>query len=212
MNARKISSSLAPWGAAWLLNLLTACTTPAAQSPLEVTLGEVREGGQLGTIVLAEKMRGVAPLSTPDRVELRFRYLGPTEKTSALASGQFKRQAGLKLRAESGCNLIYVMWRAAPAVELYVAVKSNPGMRTHKECGNGGYTRLKAIRSRPVATFTDKREHRLSAVIRRNILLVVADGELVWAGPLPPAAQRAIGHVGVRTDNVSLDFSLTTPP
>ena len=212
MNAQPILCGLMPCVAVWLLSFLTACATPSGPPPLEVTLGEVQKGGQLGQIVRADKMRGVSPLPTSDRVGIRFRYLGPTDKTSALASGQIKRQAGLKLRAESGCNLIYVMWRAEPVVELYVAVKSNPGLRTHKECGNGGYTRLKAIRSRPIGTFADQREHVLSAVIRRHVLLVEVDGELVWAGFLPPAAQQAIGHVGVRTDNVSLDFALTTTP
>jgi hypothetical protein len=47
----------------------------------------------------------------PDQIaELRFQYLGPSADSKPLASGTLRRQIGLKLKAEDGCNLIYAMW------------------------------------------------------------------------------------------------------
>ena len=38
------------------------------------------------------------------RSALAFTFRGDTERTRALASGQIRRQVGLKLRAANGCN------------------------------------------------------------------------------------------------------------
>src|SRR5690349_4283787 len=69
------------------------------------------------------KMRAVVPGSDGDAAELRFTYDGSSEGVAPLASGQVRRQIGIKLRAENGCNLVYVMWRLEPKAQLVVSVK-----------------------------------------------------------------------------------------
>ena len=46
--------------------------------------------------------------------EIRFRYLGPSNETKPLASGELRRQIGLKLRAEDACNLLYAIPAPSP--------------------------------------------------------------------------------------------------
>src|SRR6202044_499948 len=42
--------------------------------------------------------------------EIRFRYLGASQESKPLASGELRRQIGLKLQAEDACNVVYAMW------------------------------------------------------------------------------------------------------
>ena len=50
--------------------------------------------------------------SASDQIaEVHFKYLGPSQDSRPLASGDLRRQIGLKLRAQDSCNLIYAMWR-----------------------------------------------------------------------------------------------------
>ena len=67
-------------------------------------------------------MRAVAPRTTGDGAELRFTYHGQTEARTKLANGEERTQVGIKLRAEDGCNLVYVMWRIDPTPKLAVSV------------------------------------------------------------------------------------------
>ena len=91
-------------------------------------------------------MRGYALGAGGDAAALTFTYQGEAENTRELASGELRRQLGLKLRAQDGCNVVYVMWRLDPTPKLEVSVKFNPGKRTHEECGADGYTKVKPAR------------------------------------------------------------------
>jgi hypothetical protein len=131
---------------------------------------------------------------------------GATEKARALASGQERRQVGLKLRAQDGCNLVYVMWRLDPKPKLEVSVKRNPGQRTAKECGADGYTKVKPQRTKQLPSLIDDREHELRAEIAGSSLVATVDGETVWEGMLPELAGELRGPAGVRSDNLSLEL------
>ena len=75
-------------------------------------------------------------------VEIRFTYLGSSAKSKPLASGELRRQIGIKLRAENTCNLVYAMWHIEPDSRVAVSIKRNPGMSTHEQCHAGGYINL----------------------------------------------------------------------
>jgi hypothetical protein len=177
-----------------------------------VTSGEVGKTGQGRMRIDGPKMRAVAPAFSGDVGELRFFYRGKTEEVAPLASGQIRQQVGLKLRAKDGCNLVYVMWRIDPKPGIEVQVKSNPGKRVHKECGTRGYLKRTARRSTPVPPLVPGSEHRLRAEIKGQELVVSADGEVVWEGDLGTEARDLTGPVGIRSDNVALDFALLGGP
>src|SRR5262249_50917915 len=86
------------------------------RAQLCVTNGAVAAGpGDKLAIEGASARAVVHDTPTADQAaEIRFQYLGPSRDTRRLASGEVRRQIGLKLRAESGCNLIYAMWRIEP--------------------------------------------------------------------------------------------------
>src|SRR5580692_4123572 len=73
---------------------------------------EADSGGRLS--VSNAEVRAVSRRGIARAAELRFTFLGPSAETSLLRSGQLRRQLGLKLRAQNGCNLVYVMWRIEP--------------------------------------------------------------------------------------------------
>ncbi len=106
----------------------------------------VLPGGQLAIDTPSSRAVVRAAAETPaDQIaEIRFRYLGPASTSKPLASGELRRQIGLKLRAEDTCNLIYVMWHIEPDARVAVSVKRNVGMRTHEQCHAGGYLNMKA--------------------------------------------------------------------
>jgi hypothetical protein len=166
-----------------------------SRAQLCVTEGTLEDlpAGRIGISV--PKMRTVVAATTPPIAEARFTYLGPTDKTAPLASGQVRRQIGLKLRAENGCNLVYVMWRIEPESQLVVSVKHNPGQRVHAECGARGYRNIKARRAVPVPAIVPGSSHVLMAQLQGEELQVLADG--VLGGE----ALSFDGPVGMRTDN-----------
>lgn len=175
---------------------------------LRMTLGEVEPLKSGRFRITDSKARGVLDHSDGSRASLDFVYHGPSKATAKLGSGAVVRQVGLKLNAQDGCNLLYVMWREAPKPEIYVASKLNPGAKRHEECGNGGYQRLEAIRSEPVGTFDDGKGHRLSAVIAEGTLTVRLDGDVVWRGRVPAGALSLRGPAGFRTDNGEFEVAL----
>jgi hypothetical protein len=181
---------------------------PVPADKLCVTEGEARPGHDGAFSVDTAKMRAYVNGWTSQAVEARFTYLGPTEETSKLGSGEVREQFGLKLRAQNACNLVYAMWRFTPQSRVVVSVKSNPGQSTSAECGNDGYTNLKAAHSAPLPPVNKGGKHELSAEIEGNELKVVADGKLVWAGDLGPVAEPMKGPVGIRSDNVRLALEL----
>jgi hypothetical protein len=153
--------------------------------------------------------RAVATTSSGDAALLSFTYLGPTGEVSKLASGDVREQLGLKLRAENGCNLVYVMWRLTPDDEIVVQVKRKPGAKNHKECGTEGYSRVKAEKSAKAPEVAIGSSHTLQAELHESALEVWADGKLVWHGSLPSQADGLVGLAGMRTDNVQLDADLS---
>lgn len=173
------------------------------------TLAPAPQAEQPGKLRIAESaVRAVALDSSGDAAALRFAYDGPTERVSRLASGQVRRQVGLKLRAEDGCNLIYVMWRVAPEPGVEVSVKRNPGSRTHRECGTGGYIEIAPSERVDVPRLRTGTSHTLQAEIIGDVLIAWIDGTPVWQGHLDPAARDLVGSAGLRTDNAELDLEL----
>lgn len=173
---------------------------PVPHADLCVTKGTIDRGA-----IAEPTVRAFALQSHGDAAQLSFTYAGEPEKLRGLASGQLRRQVGLKLRAADSCNVVYVMWRLDPRPKLEVSVKHNPGMRTHEECGANGYTKVRPGHAAPVAAFQPGEAHVLRAEIRGDELLAWIDGGLAWQGRLPDEARELAGPAGLRTDNVKLD-------
>lgn len=184
--------------------------TPVPKSKLCVTEGklEERQGNRLRVTV--PKVRAVVAAVTPQAVEARLTYLGPARDSSSLGSGEMRRQFGLKLRAQDGCNLVYAVWRIKPKSELVVSIKRNPDQHSSSECGNHGYRNIKASHSTPVPQLTPGDSHSLLADINGSKMRVSVDGTVVWEGDLGPEALAFDGPVGVRTDNGRFEFELLT--
>ena len=104
-----------------------------------ITNGAVTEGKDGRLSIETPSSRAVVRGVTGQGAEIRFRNLGTTARSKPLASGELRRQIGLTLRAQDTRNLLYVMWRVEPATGIAVAVKQNPGMHTHAQCGARGY-------------------------------------------------------------------------
>ncbi|HWU88251.1 MAG TPA: hypothetical protein VN253_13280 [Kofleriaceae bacterium] len=182
---------------------------PVATDRLCVTKG----AAVIGRTVTEPTMRAVALGSSGDAAALRFIFRGETEVSRELASGEARRQLGLKLRAQDGCNLVYVMWRLDPKPSLEVSLKRNPGMRNHRECGANGYARVKPATRAPVPALAPGAEHTLRAEISGEDLLAWIDDHLVWRGPLPAGARALAGPAGLRSDNLSFDLvAFSAPP
>jgi hypothetical protein len=167
----------------------------------------VTKGTLSGTRVDVPTFRAVAPGHGGDAASIRFVARGSSATLRALASGQQRRQLGLKLRAQNGCNLVYVMWRLDPASRIEVSVKRNPGARTASDCGAGGYTKLKGTRTVPPPPLQDVAEHELRAEIDGGALTAWIDDRVVWRGELPAKARELSGPAGVRSDNLAFEIS-----
>jgi hypothetical protein len=149
--------------------------------------------------------------ATDQIAEIRFRYLGPSRESRRLASGQLRRQIGLKLRAEDGCNLIYAMWRIAPEAGVVVSIKRNPGLHTHKQCGARGYVDLKPQGGSGRDPVRPGESHVLRAELRGQVLTIATDGKVAWRGTLAPGTALPVGPPGLRTDNGRFIFEYFTP-
>jgi hypothetical protein len=200
-----------------LFALLTAALAPAppfspstlprvSRERLQVTEGTITTlaSGQLTTA--APKMRAVIAAPCADSAELRFRYQGPAAELKPLAYGVARRQIGLKLRAQDACNLVYVMWRLDPKSGLEVSVKRNPGQSRSSECGPAGYRKVGPLT--PLPPLLPGESHALGAELLGDLLTVRVDGARVWQGSLGEEVRGLAGPVGVRTDNVRVDFDL----
>jgi hypothetical protein len=189
---------------------LTTRLTPVSKANLCVTEGTVQEFPGQGLAVNVPKMRAYINAYTQPMAEARFTYFGPTPNESPLASGEMRRQFGLKLRAQDACNLVYVMWRIEPESKLVVSVKSNPGQHTSAQCGNQGYQTIKPLRSSPIPSLTSGGTHILRAEMNGANLQVFADNFPVWEGSVGPDALAFDGPVGMRSDNARLQIELLT--
>lgn len=220
----------AAWGLAFAL-ALAACASGRADPPAPVaraapdparfapsalcaTRGALAQAGDRDGAALARAsvdapvFRAIAPDADGDAAELAFTVRGPTAETVALASGELRRQLGLKLRAADGCNLVYVMWRSEPEPGLVVSVKENPGAHTHAACGVRGYRTVAPTASRPVPALDAGAAHTLRAAIDGDRLTAWVDGREVWRGTLDESVRALRGPAGVRSDNLAWDGEL----
>ncbi|CAN5921474.1 hypothetical protein BH11MYX3_BH11MYX3_09140 [soil metagenome] len=174
--------------------------------PITDALCVTKGTAKIGTTVNEPTMRAIALGSAGDGASLDWMYRGDTETTRDLASGTARRQVGLKLRAQDGCNLVYVMWRLDPKPMIEVSIKLNPGKSTHAECGADGYTKIKATKSWPVPVLASGDRHTLRAAISGDDLTAWVDEKVVWRGRLPAAARTLDGPAGIRSDNLAFDL------
>jgi hypothetical protein len=144
-------------------------------------------------------VRNAAVADANQIAEIRFRYLGPSQISKRLASGELRRQIGLKLRAADTCNLIYVMWRIAPENRIAVSVKRNSGLHRHAQCGAGGYESIPPQASIDPPAIRPDEVRTLRAELHGAALTVAADGKVVWQGRFADAP--VAGPMGFRTDN-----------
>jgi hypothetical protein len=178
---------------------------PVVLGQLRVTEGTIEPLASGALTISSPKVRAVLLNATKQSVELRFRFLGRSEAIARLDDGEARAQLGLKLGAKDSCNVLYVMWRVEPRSELAVQLKRNPGQSLSSQCGARGYRKLPV--AVPLPRLEPNAAHTLRADLEADQLSVRVDGALVWQGsigdPLPLE-----GPVGMRTDNVRLEFRL----
>jgi hypothetical protein len=150
--------------------------------------------------------RGVVRGSDGQAAEIRFRYLGPTADSKPLASGELRRQIGIKLHAQDTCNLLYVMWHIEPDSKIGVSIKRNPTQHTHAECNANGYTTIRPSAGVTMPRILPREAHALRAELRGTDLIVLADGRRVWVGTVGVGLAGIDGPVGFRTDNARFEF------
>ncbi|HYK51629.1 MAG TPA: hypothetical protein VEU94_18055 [Terriglobales bacterium] len=184
--------------------------TPVSRADLCVTEGSITESGRQ-LFVSVPKMRAYVDAITPQVVEVHFKYLGSTGNEARLGSGELRRQFGLKLLAQDGCNLVYAMWRIEPESKLVVSVKSNPSQHTSAECGNRGYRNIKPRFSKPVPTLRPGDAYTMRAELSATGMRVLVDDGLIWQGSVGPEVLSLTGPVGMRSDNARLELELRVP-
>ncbi len=171
-----------------------------ANTSLCVTKGKLQKSQ-----ITAPTFRAVAPGEGGDAAQLQL-IARDSKERRALASGEMRRQVGLKLRAVDACNLVYVMWRLDPKPMLEVSTKINPGLRNTSECGTSGYTKVKPRYHLPaLPDLLDGTKHVLRAEIAGDSLIAWVDDRVAWEGPLPADATTLAGPAGVRSDNLEVE-------
>jgi hypothetical protein len=204
--------------AAILVDLYVASPTsaeelrPVARSDLCVTNGDIEATPSGRQLVETPSSRAVLRSLTDAAAEIDFRYLGPSAGAKPLASGELRRQIGLKLRAQDTCNLVYAMWHIEPDARVAVSIKRNPGMSRHEQCDAHGYVNLKPTVGLTIGagepTIAPGEEHTLRAELHQSRLTVIADGKVAWSGDLGKRILEFDGPVGMRSDNGRFDFVL----
>lgn len=185
---------------------------PVAADRVCVTAGTVEAVAEAAIRIEDEGVRAVVASDASRAVEVAFRHPGPSRGVAPLASGELRRQIGLKLRAQDTCNVVYVMWHLEPEPGVFVSVKHNPGASTHAECGAAGYVQVSPSEaSAPPPPIRRGELHTLRADLDGRALVVRADGEVVWRGELPEVALTFDGPAGLRTDNAAFDLELRVP-
>lgn len=173
---------------------------------LHVSAGRAQARADAGLLVTDACFRAVsapAPSAT-----LHFNYLGPTSDVALLGSGELRRQIGLKLRAQDTCNVVYVMWHIEPDAQIEVSVKHNPGMTTHAQCRDHGYSFVQPQRRARPPLVVAGGAYTLHAELHGRSLRVEANQRLAWQGVLPAAAFEFDGPIGVRSDNARYTMRL----
>ena len=179
-----------------------------SRESLCVTEGVLQETEGNRLSVNAPKMRAYVNRWTAPAIEARFTYRGPTAGQLPLGSGEIRRQFGLKLRAQDGCNLVYAMWRFEPESKLVVSVKSNPSAHTSAECGSRGYRNIKAQRASRLPRLHPGETHTLRAEMKAAEMAVFVDDTEAWEGNVGSEALSFNGPVGIRSDNARLELEL----
>lgn len=157
-------------------------------------------------------LRAVLPGMRGSAARISFVYRGPTRDTARLASGELRRQIGLKLRARDTCNLLYVMWHIAPDAGIQVQAKSNPRQSTHAECRDHGYRTFRGTLQRPLPPIQIGERHTLEARVEGDRLRVLADGRPAWEGKLPAEVFELDGPAGIRSDNGEFEVEIWAAP
>jgi hypothetical protein len=157
-------------------------------------------------VVDTPSSRAVLRYHTVPVAEIRFRYLGSSAGSKPLASGELRRQIGIKLVAQDTCNLLYAMWHIEPDSKIAVSIKRNPGMTTHEQCGASGYINMKPSAFVPLPRIASDRSHTFRAELHNTDVTVIADGAIVWQGNLGTQTMDISGPVGLRTDNARFEF------
>lgn len=173
-----------------------------------VTKGQLSPNNRVEVPTFRAVMLG----TSGEAMGLDFLFEGGSRQTRSLASGQLRHQVGIKLRAQDGCNLVYVMWRLDPRPQVEVQLKYNPGARTHAECGARGYTRLLPSYHGAVPTMQVGGRHSIDAQIAAGSLSTWIDGQLVWQGYLPGEAAYITGPSGIRSDNLAYTITAIRAP
>jgi len=179
-----------------------------SRNNLCVTEGVIKEAPGNRLSVDVPKMRAHLSRSTAQAIEARFTYLGPTAVQSPLGSGEMRRQFGLKLRTQDGCNLVHGIWRFEPESKLVVSVKNNPSEHTSTDCGNRGYRNIKPQKASPVPLLHPGETHTVRAEMNLSEMAVFVDDTLVWEGNVGPGVLSFNGPVGIRSDNARMELVL----
>jgi hypothetical protein len=202
--------AVAIWSGLWLAGGGSSAG-PLRAVPREqlcITNGVITTNGDGALLVDSAEMRAVVASGAARTVEARLRYLGPTKEVKRLASGELRRQFGLKLRAANTCNVVYVMWHIEPDLRIAASVKSNPGMTAHAQCDAHGYRNLKPSQQSPVPVLRPQEWHRLRASLAGEALTVSVDGTTVWQGKIGAEGLSFDGPVGMRSDNGRFEVEL----
>ena len=204
-----VFAALAAWGLHGRPAADHASWQTVRRDALVVTSGRIEGTEELG--FRTPTIRATVGVVARSAIEMDFRYLGPTIETAPFASGEIRRQIGLKLRAHDGCNVLYVMWHIEPQAGLHVSLKANPELGS-TDCHDHGYQTIAPAWSlaevRPV---TVGETRTLAARIVGAELQVTVDGAPAWRAPLPPLAFAVDGPVGVRSDNGQFSVILRVP-
>ena len=201
-----------------LLAFLVLAMQPAplqriTRDQLCVTNGEVTTTPNGRMAINTPSARATVQIPTASGVaEIRFTYLGPSEGSKPLASGEMRRQIGLKLRALDQCNLLYVMWHIEPDATFAVSIKRNPGQSTHEQCDAHGYTTIRPRTATNLPRVLPGESHTLRAVLAGEDLRLTADGKTVWEGSIGNGITGIDGPVGLRTDNARFEFDYAVMP
>jgi|GEM_PF-610703 len=179
---------------------------PTTPTDLLVTSGSIEPLGTSRFAIRHESLRAQLRTTSCMRAELSFVYRGATARQTALASGELRRQIGIKLRGRDPCNVIYVMWHLSPIPALQVSVKYNPGQSEHAQCGDRGYHFVQPVWSASTDLVVRERErYTLSVQIEDACLRVWVNHLVSWVGGLPWQAVAIDGPTGIRSDNGEFD-------
>src|SRR5262249_39512830 len=154
-----------------LIGLLGCAAAPRAMlrtldmAQLRVEAGRVDQGAGHTLELRSAGIRAVAREHAHAAVEMTFVYRGQGRSGEPLASGELRRQIGLKLRALDTCNVVYVMWHVEPSHGIHVSVKSNPSGHDHQSCHDHGYLFLQPTSAPDVVPIAIGERHTLAAPI-----------------------------------------------